>query len=233
MREGRPRCLFAAIALVLLLAMVACSPTAAPADPSKAVVSVRFEAGGSHLTWSGISLGERRVVTAVPWTDKRPAFDRIEVLWDDGSSDGGMSGAEITKVEEGWGIVLLRLASSAPAVRSAVHVNKGDKVSLLGREEAPAPAAPSWRSRLRALQEVEGEVSAVGTSLPDLRSGSVTNGLFLEVRAAAQPGLVGGLVLDSQRRPAAVVRLVQVAGSGKAMQSYAMPLEEIMGWASQ
>lgn len=230
MKEGRLTHLCVVVALAVLLALVGCSnPSAAPTDPGKAVVSVRFEAGGSHLTWSGISLGERRVVTAVPWTDKRPAFDWIEVLGDNGRWE-----AEITKVEEAWGIVLLRLASSPTAVGSAAQVNKGDKVSLLGRKEGPAQPAPSvWRSSLGPLQEVEGEVSAVGTSLPDLPSGSVTSGPFLEVRAAAQPGLVGGLVLDSERRPVATVRLVQVASSGKAAQSYALPLEELRGWAAK
>ncbi len=231
MKGERPARLFAAMALALLLALVGCSnPSEAPTDPGKAVVSVRFEAGGSQLTRTGTSLGDGRVVTAVPWTDKRPAFDRIEILWSDGKSQ-----AEIAKVEENWGIVLLRTRQSAPpGLGSTAPVKKGDKVRLLGRGEEAGAVAPSQQpSGPAALQEVEGEVTTVGTSLPDLRSGSVTSGPFLEVRVAAQPSLVGGLVLDSQRRPVAVVRLVQVASSGKATQSYALPLEELRGWAPQ
>lgn len=231
--RGRPAHLRVGVALAILLIVAGCNPSAAPADPGKAVVSVRFEAGGSHPTRSGISLGERLVVTAAPWTDKKPAFDSIEVLYDEGGPDRSMSGAEISRVEEDWGIVLLRLASSPPAVGSTAQLNKGDKVTLIGREEGAEPAAPSWRSTLGPLREVEGEVTAVATSLPDLRSGSVASGPFLEVRAAGQPGFVGGLVLDSQRRPAALIRLVQVTSSGKAAQSYILPLQALRDWASK
>lgn len=86
--RGRPAHLRLGVALATLLALAGCNPSAAPADPGKAVVSVRFEAGGSHLTRSGISLGERLVVTAAPWTDKKPAFDSIEVLYDEGGPTG-------------------------------------------------------------------------------------------------------------------------------------------------
>lgn len=230
MNGRRPRHLFVAVALAVPLAVAGCNLSAAPADPNKAVASVRFEGGGYQLTRTGTSLGDGRVVTAIPWTEKRPAFDRIEVLWSEGKSE-----AEIVKVEEGWGIVLLRTRQSGPpGFGSAAQVKKGDKVSLLGRGEEVGAIVPSQQPfHLGSLQEAEGEVTAAGTSLPELRSGQVTAGPFLEVQVAVQPGLVGGLVLDAQRRPAAVVRLVQVAGSGKAMQSYALPLEELKGWASK
>lgn len=229
MRGRRQAYFFVAVGIAVLLAFSGCNPSAAPADPGKAVVSVLFEVGGSRVTWSGVSLDQRTVVTAAPWTDKRPTFDWIEVQGDNGSWQ-----AEISKVEENWGIVLLRLPGSPPAVGSASGVNKGDKVSLVGRKEGPAPpAAYRWRSILGPLQEIEGEVSAAGTSLPDIRSGSITSGPFLEVRSAALPRLEGGLLLDSMRRPIAMIRLVQVASSGKAAQTYALPLREVKDWASK
>lgn len=231
MKYRRLPLLFVVVALGLLVALVGCSnPSAAPNDPGKAVVSVLLEAGGSRVAWSGVSLGESRVVTAAPRADKSPVFDLIEAHWGEGSSGG----EKIAKLEERWGVVLLRTAGSPPAVGTAVKVDEGDKVILLGRREGPVPPAQSqWRASLGALREVEGVVSAVGTSLPDPQSGGVSSGPFLEVQASAEPSMVGGLVLDSGRRPVAMVRLVQVASSGKAAHSYALPLDDLRDWASK
>lgn len=73
----------------------------------------------------------------------------------------------------------------------------------------------------------------MGVALPDPAALAQTHapGPFLEIRVVGWSGLAGGLVLDSQRRSAAVVRLVQVAGTDKPMPSYALPLEEVAAWA--
>lgn len=226
----------AVLGAMLLLAMsdAGCGPARASADPGKAVVAIRLVDGGYQPVWTGTSLGDGQVVTYVHWQDKNPPPNRIEVSWADGKS----TAAGIVKVEEQWGIVLLRTQDATlPALGPTVQLKRGDKVFLLGREELP-PGSTSQQGQnpLGPLREVEGEVTETGVALPDPvastpPSGPLAGGSFIEVRAVAWPGLSGGLVVDAQRRPAAVVRLVQIASSGKPVLSYALPLEQIKGWA--
>ncbi|MHB1162815.1 MAG: hypothetical protein ACYC3V_21145 [Chloroflexota bacterium] len=224
--------LLAALALPVLLTAIGCAETRAPRGPEGAVVALRFaQKAGYQPTWTGVSLGGGQVVTYAPWGDKKPAFDRIDLLWGDGKT----AEAEIAKVEEKWGMALLRSRGAAPpGPGPTVKLKTGDRVYLLGREEASLVGTPvpelRWAGRLR---EAEGEVTAVGVALPDPAALAQTPapGPFLEIRVVGWSGLAGGLVLDSQRRPAAVVRLVQVAGTDKPMPSYALPLEEVAAWA--
>lgn len=103
--------LLAALALPVLLAAIGCAEARAPQGPEGAVVAMRFaQRAGYQPTWTGVSLGGGQVVTCTPWGDEKPAFDRIDLLWGDGKT----AEAEIVKVEEKWGMALLRSSDAAP-----------------------------------------------------------------------------------------------------------------------
>ena len=206
------------------------------ADPRQALVELHFTTADGRALQTGVSLGNGQIVTVATWADG-PAFAKIEANW----GKHVFAEAELVKVDRERGLALLQTRGAMPpAIGPAVSLEQGDLVRLLGREgpttlPAPSGGTPDITSVL-SVREGDGKLLFTGVALPDPRafppSPEPQAGPYLEVSAQTWPGLPGGLVLDSEDRPAALVTLVTTLTSGAQGTAYALPLDEVRRWAA-
>jgi len=205
------------------------------ADPRQAVVELDFDSGNGRVLQAGVSLGDGQIVTAATWAEGGPPFAKIEANW-----KYVVAEAEVVKVDRERGLALLRTRGALPPTPGPTgRLAAGDRVQLVGREGPatlpPAQGTPMEISTL-TLREGQGEVVATGVALPDPRAfppaAKPAAGPFVAIRGETWQGLSGGLVLDAQGRPAAVVALVQMLTSGAPGTVYALPLDEAKNWAA-
>ncbi|MDA8219231.1 MAG: hypothetical protein M0Z94_16625 [Dehalococcoidales bacterium] len=204
-------------------------------DPREALVELHFSTAEGRVLQAGISLGNGQVVTPVTWSDG-PAFTKVEANW----GRYVYAEAKIVKVDREHGLALLStIGAMPPALGPAGTPEQGDLVRLVGREGpatlSPAQEPPDVTSVL-SVREADAKLLATGVALPDPRAlqapAEPQAGPYMQVQGETWPGLVGGLVLDADGRPAGLVTLATILTSGAPGTAYALPLAEVEKWAS-
>ncbi|MHB1416241.1 MAG: trypsin-like peptidase domain-containing protein [Chloroflexota bacterium] len=205
------------------------------ADPRQALVELHFSTAEGRVMQAGISLGNGHIVTPVTWSDG-PAFTKVEANW----GRYVYAEAKIVKVDREHGLALLStIGAMPPALGPAGTAEQGDLVRLVGREGPatlpPAQEPPDVTSVL-SVREADAKLLATGVALPDPRvlqaPAGPQAGPYMQVQGETWPGLVGGLVLDADGRPAGLVTLATTLTSGAPGTAYALPLAEVEKWAS-